>query len=250
MQVVALVVGRWLLGFWFSKHDLELLDDPIPDTLYCRPCRDKQAKTKTLDLEGNGSFDTLASSSPNGSTKDVAIISEPAPCTAAQRESSFNITTEVDRCDLWKNMVKTMDMPPTVGRTQSGSEGRVEEEGEGKEHTDIAMETVGNREGAWHPLALNTNRTGCILDTLEECENEIDTPVQSCSEMGSVIPSPSYNEHSEPPYHEHGETPYHEHGEPPYHENGEGSYHEHWGHSGPHKHLDSSTGLAYPSTAV
>ena len=238
MQIVALVVGRWLLGFWFSKHDLELLDDPIPDSLYCRPCRDKQTGTKALDLEGNGSYDTLDSSSPNISTKDVAIVCD-APPSTGQQESNFNITTEVDRCDLWKNMVKTMDTPPTIGRAQSSSEDQLEE---GVEHTGVAMETVRNwEEWARNPsLTLNTNR--CALDTLEECENEMDTPVLSMpnykgvgSELGYHEP---YSEHSEPSYHEHSEPSYHEHGDPP--------YHEHWSHSEPHEHL----GLAYQSTAV
>ncbi len=64
-QVVTLVIGRWLLGFFISKHDLELLDDPVPDFLYSRCCRAKKSRPAHFDPESNGSTDTFP---PSGST--------------------------------------------------------------------------------------------------------------------------------------------------------------------------------------
>ena len=60
---MALVIGRWLIGFAFSKHDLDLLDDPIPDSLYCWHCRrDRElAKVRLSDAE-EGSRDTITDS--------------------------------------------------------------------------------------------------------------------------------------------------------------------------------------------
>ncbi len=184
-----------MLGFWFSKHDLELLDDPIPDSLYCRPCRQKHTP---LDLEGNNnaaSVDTLSSTAQNSSEQDIVVTSEPTPhhrvsCTNALHRESFNITTEVDRCDLWKNVVKTLDKSPEVARPSN---------------EEVATEGVttatdggwGHGERAWHPtLTVEASRTLC---TLEECENEADSPVfpdydevSSPKQQGLGVASPLY----------------------------------------------------------
>lgn len=208
------------MGFWFSKHDLELLDDPIPDALYCKPCRDKQRRSKPLDLEGNPSIDTLASSSQ--SSQDVAAVtSEPMPCTNGSRHSrldSFNISTEVDRCDLWKNMVKRLDTSPEVTRPP----------GEGVGQYAMTTEEVGGyEERVCHPsLALDTNR----LSTLEECENEMDSPALLASPSTPKfegVSSPNYEGVASPP-----------------------QYHEHWHPNGPHEPWSSTAPEGYHSTAV
>lgn len=163
------MISRWLLGFCFSKHDLELLDDPLPDALYCRPCRDKHRRSKPLEIEGT-SVDTLGSST-QCSAQDVAVTLEP---TADQshvcphQTDSFNITHEVDKCDLWKNMVKSLDAPlPSPRETSNVSHMQAD---------STATTTLGYSDGAWHhSVAMDTNRT---LGTLEECDTDLESQTQ------------------------------------------------------------------------
>lgn len=176
-----MVISRWLLGFCFSKHDMELLDDPIPDTLYCKPCRTKQ---KALDLEGNESVDTLGSSA-QGSSQDVVVTSEPLPlqnCSHdGHKEGSFNITHEVDKCDLWKHMVKDLAAPlPSPKRESDGRHFR------GAYQFTDATEMKAD-ESVWHPAGIDTSRS---LFTLEECDTDLESQTQL----------PSYMSNSSPPY--------------------------------------------------
>lgn len=245
IQVVALVVARWLLGFWFSKHDIELLDDPIPDALYCKPCRDKHSKSKPLDLEGNPSIDTLASST-QCSSQDVVTsepTSNPGNVCPRHRLDSFNITTEVDRCDLWRNMVKSLDTSPEVSRAPED-----EVDGVGPLTTEGVR---GYNERAWHPSDPNYHTLG----TLEECENEMDSPSQESPSMpkfGSV-PSPSYAGVTSPLRHgavtQGVASPFLHRGvASPLAPSSE--YHEHWHPSVPHEPWSSTTHVPYQSTAV
>lgn len=179
LQVLTLVVGRWLLGFVFSKHDLDLLDDPIPDSLYCKPCRSKEPRVIRPDLESKGSQDTLSNITHLFTDDDIdgTVTSEPlhmnGNCTRGgadgivrqqEREESFNLTHEVDQCDLWKNMVKNLDAPLPSPQSMAvrGEGGR----GGGGEHV-------------W-----TVNEVGA-LDTLEECDTDLEScPVSATLDLG------------------------------------------------------------------
>ena len=187
------MVSRWLLGFCFSKHDLELLDDPIPDALYCKPCRDKHRKSKPLQLESGttNSVDTLGSSAqevvmmePLGSELDRSSFQH--------NDDSFNLTHEVDKCDLWRNMVRGLDAPMPSPRDLSRTSMPADS-------TDMTSLTYSD--GAWHHSV--TRDTSLPLATLEECDTELESQAQLDSpNFGNValtpgfspkdIPSPSY----------------------------------------------------------
>lgn len=100
-QVLFLVVGRWLAGFLFLKHDLEILDDPIPDKLYCKRFVHHIDQQKATE-EGNDLIER------EEEAKSDQVRSPPV---LKQRDSNFNLTREVDKCDLWKNMVRRLDAP-------------------------------------------------------------------------------------------------------------------------------------------
>ena len=59
MQVLMLVGARWMAGLLFRWSDLAILDDPIPEKLYCQHFRNKNNKnlgqpdqsTKLSELE-------------------------------------------------------------------------------------------------------------------------------------------------------------------------------------------------------
>ena len=166
------MIGRWLLGFFFSKHDLELLDEPIPNFLYSKCCRTNQQKSK--DLEGNLSLDTLGESSSHSSGQDLlAVTSEPLSHQHNLQDShkdDFNITHEVDKCDLWKNMVKNLDAPLPSPRCND----------------KVKLEEGYSRGTAW---------MGCVgvggeLDTLEECDTDVESTVQ-LPDNEKVVLSPS-----------------------------------------------------------
>ena len=162
---MALVVGRWLLGFAFSKHDLELLDDPIPDTLYCKRCRQKDAtKSKVTDPEGSSkdseSYDLEEyrnfpiTVEPSGSNGSINIKSAPS-----KLNDSFNLTREVDKCDLWKNMVKNYDAPllsPNVVHRSCPGE--------------FTRETNGSGGKIW----FTTDSDYRELEPLEECDTDLE----------------------------------------------------------------------------
>lgn len=83
-----MVIGRWLVGWCFPKRDLLILDDPIPDKLYCQRkstcCEEGRDPEKGIDeLDGR----------------------------VASADTDINITREVDRCDLW-HMVHKLDKEP------------------------------------------------------------------------------------------------------------------------------------------
>lgn len=78
-----------MVGWCFPKKDLLILDDPIPDKLYCKrndPCC-KEGK----DIESG--IDEI----------DARVDSI---------DTDINITREVDRCDLWQHMVHKLDEEP------------------------------------------------------------------------------------------------------------------------------------------
>ena len=172
LQIVALVFGRWLLGFAFSKHDLELLDDPIPDSLYCRKCRQKNL-TK-MGLSQGSSKDSVSDSYDIEACRDFPVTVEPVASNGSipseshnKLNDSFNLTREVDKCDIWKNMVKTLDAAP----------------GSGNEHwhsVDAGRESgVGNGNKMW----LVTDSDYRELGTLEECDTDLEAcPVSTSAD--------------------------------------------------------------------
>ena len=214
---------------------MELLDDPIPDALYCKPCRrDKHGKSKPFDLEGNHSVDDTLASSTQCSSQDIVSNSEPAshPGNAhadysrQQRIDSFNISTEVDRCDVWRNMVKRLETSPEVTKPP-------------EEETDVfgrpatTKGVASYEERGWNPLFNDpAHRT---LSTLEECDNEAESPAQDTPSMPKFeIGSPGV---TSPP--QSGGVVL-----PPQH-------HKHWQANGPHEPWPSATApVVFQSTSV
>ena len=127
--MLTLLLGRWVLGFCFPRNDLELLDDPLPDKLYCRQFRREESPSKDVEtglVESDGN-------SVDGELQPVdmneAVTSEPTgeqgPSARnalfdVKKSSDFNITQEMDKCDLWKNMVKNYDAPPMSPHKKKG----------------------------------------------------------------------------------------------------------------------------------
>ena len=98
-QVLLLVGGRWLVGWLFPKGDLDILDDPIPESLYCK-CRQRQ-----YDIE-------------KGPLEEEEVSSEAKESEEAPQQLSIehvNISEEVDRSQLWKHMMHKLDAEPTSG---------------------------------------------------------------------------------------------------------------------------------------
>lgn len=133
LQVLTLLLGRWLLGFCFPHGDLNLLDDPLPKELYCRRFREEPTPSKDVEagLEET-SIDAIDGESQPIEVNGV-VTSEPTggedPLSArnalfgANKNSNFNITEEMDNCDLWKNLIKNYDAPPQSPRSKSDIKG-------------------------------------------------------------------------------------------------------------------------------
>lgn len=100
IMVLLLVFGRWLAGFLFSRKDLIILDDPIPEKFYCKRFREEGKN----DVEGGTGGETEGFESPlldrNGR------LSQPV-----EKEPNINITQELDKTELWRNMVRHLDSP-------------------------------------------------------------------------------------------------------------------------------------------
>jgi hypothetical protein len=124
-----------MLGFCFPHRDLNLLDDPLPKELYCRRFRDenssKDAESGAAGLEESDDH-TDNGEIPPPIDLNEAVTSEPmgegeggAPLArnalfGVKGDSSFNITQEMDKCDVWRNMVKSYDAPPQSPRRRNG----------------------------------------------------------------------------------------------------------------------------------
>ena len=87
-----MVIGRWLVGWCFPKRDLLILDDPIPDKLYCQRKSTCCEDGKDSEKDPEKGIDEL-----DGRVESV--------------DTDINITREVDRCDLW-HMVHKLDKEP------------------------------------------------------------------------------------------------------------------------------------------
>ena len=135
VQILTLLLGRWMLGFCFPHSDLELLDDPLPKELYCRRFREE---TPSKDIEsGAAGLEESDDHTDNGEIPPIdlneAVTSEPVgeegPPSArnalfgVKKDSDFNITQEMDKCDLWRNMVKNYDAPPQSPRRSAKGKG-------------------------------------------------------------------------------------------------------------------------------
>ena len=69
-----LVGARWLAGLLFRWSDLELLDDPIPERLYCQHFRHKNHAPRLMELEGGGEGgegETELDDKPEGMVEDL-----------------------------------------------------------------------------------------------------------------------------------------------------------------------------------
>ena len=112
-QVLLLVAGRWLVGWVFPAKDLEILDDPIPEKLYCgRRCtphkmassNDSGASDSADPEKGLEISEDLDSKYLDESRRDAKKPS---------MDGSLNMTQEVNNCDLWRHMVGSMDKQPS-----------------------------------------------------------------------------------------------------------------------------------------
>ena len=113
VQVLLLVGGRWLVGWCFPRRDLEILDDPIPEAFYCRkyckPCAEDADDVESGKLV---SFANVDEEKDSPSTASRSKRDHKGELEALQVQSKINITEEVDRCDLWKHMVRSLDKEP------------------------------------------------------------------------------------------------------------------------------------------
>ena len=126
-----------MLGFCFPHSDLDLLDDPLPKELYCRRFREESPSSKDNNIEsGATGLEESDDHSDNGDGPPIsfeAVTSEPVgeegPTSARNalfginKDSDFNITKEMDKCDLWRNMVKNYDAPPQSPRRSAKGKG-------------------------------------------------------------------------------------------------------------------------------
>lgn len=108
------MLGRWLAGFFFSWRDLEILDDPIPAKLYCKAFRKDERKGSLKGLE-EGEAD-IDSKEPGVDEVDGGERGETRKVNGNLPSKSFNMSQEVDRCDLWRNMIHNLDAPPPSPR--------------------------------------------------------------------------------------------------------------------------------------
>jgi hypothetical protein len=107
VMVLMLVGARWLAGFLFRWSDLELLDDPIPEKMYCRSVRQWKQGSGGDDLEGaGGEDDKPESGASNGTHTNKSPHAPPG-----KRKSDINMTQAVDSSGIWKNMVRKLEAP-------------------------------------------------------------------------------------------------------------------------------------------
>ena len=127
--MLTLLLGRWMLGFCFPHSDLDLLDDPLPKELYCRRFHEQGPSSKDVE-SGAAGLEESDDYTDNGEVPPInlneAVTSEPVgeedllsarnALFGVKKDSNFNITQEMDKCDLWRNMVKNYDAPPQSPR--------------------------------------------------------------------------------------------------------------------------------------
>lgn len=114
------MIGRWLVGWCFPKGDLDILDEPIPESLYCKCKRDCHR-----DIEKGPLEEESRESSAEAKETEADMSS-----TQQKVEHDINITEEVDRCQLWRHMVHKLDNEPSAAASSKsqlrnrGSEGK------------------------------------------------------------------------------------------------------------------------------
>ncbi len=109
--IVGLMIVRWLLGFCFARNDLEVLDDSLPENLYCKKCTKKSSEKNLEEGSSNSDeVDCVVCEEPSA-TNDILSPSRISQRTERHSASEFNITQEVDKCDIWKTVVKDLDLP-------------------------------------------------------------------------------------------------------------------------------------------
>ena len=109
-QVLLLVAGRWLVGWIFPAKDLEILDDPIPEKLYCgRRCTpDKVSSSNGCCNNNSDDSSDLEKGLEMKDDIDGKHLEENAS-RKSSNDKPINITREMNNCDLWKHMVGSMD---------------------------------------------------------------------------------------------------------------------------------------------
>lgn len=131
--MLTLLLGRWILGFFFPHGDLELLDNPLPKKLYCRRFRE-ESPTKDIEVGLEETDNDALDSESQPIEMNEIMTSEPETgdqnlsarnaLFGANKSSEFNITEEMDNCDLWKNLVKNYDAPPQSPRQKNNESSR------------------------------------------------------------------------------------------------------------------------------
>lgn len=90
------------MGWIFPAKDLEILDDPIPDKLYCGRNNCTPMKLKGYTSHANEDVSEVE----NGlEMKSSERQQQPPP----NGDGPFNITDEMNNCDLWKHMVSNLE---------------------------------------------------------------------------------------------------------------------------------------------
>lgn len=90
------------MGWIFPAKDLEILDDPIPDKLYCGRNNCTPLKLKGYKSHANEELSEIE----NGIEIQIEDKQQPP---AADGDGPFNITKEMNNCDLWKHMVSNLE---------------------------------------------------------------------------------------------------------------------------------------------
>ena len=151
LQVLLLVIGRWLIGFVFSRRDLEILDDPISEKLYCRRFRTSKegGKDKTAFVEngeltafgsendspimmrdpheeeekkgggGGGGGASGSSSAKQRKNRRKRVREGDVIEERRDQEEEINMSREVDHCQLWRSMLHDYNSPPTASPARS-----------------------------------------------------------------------------------------------------------------------------------
>lgn len=120
--VVGLMIMRWLLGFIFPCKTLEILDDPLPSLLYCKRCEIKKCSEVQLEecskWDEMDEVDGVVTNEPSTSIQNSPVNQRKERRSA----SAFNITHEVNKCDIWRTMVKDLDVPYSSPRRTPASD--------------------------------------------------------------------------------------------------------------------------------
>ena len=214
LQVLLLVIGRWLIGFVFSRRDLEILDDPISEKLYCRRFRTSKEgeKDKTAIVEngeltafgsendspimmrdpheeeekkgggGGGGGASGSSSAKQRKNRRKRVREGDVIEERRDQEEEINMSREVDRCQLWRSMLHDYNSPPTASPARS------------RRPTSINVSSNSNNTRAAAVAATAADRGGVVNPLISITSSDADgTPIGAATTPGMpsvVTPTP------------------------------------------------------------